>query len=773
MAIAGDPGASIERVRAFSGAPRLPRELVHRERLLRLLDGDSPLVIVRGMGGSGKTVLMAHWARRRADADAAAGSDAESGDGKGAAPETAPGQWVSLRRQATTRSGFWGDVVEALVDSGIVADGAPLRRVVGALDDGDAEAGDAGRAGDAGDAEAPDPDADALGDPRAALVRAFARLPRGVHLVVDNYERVGSAEVHHDLLDVLQHCPRVHVTLATRSLNGLDDALVPARVDAEEVGPELLAFDDAEVAELMRLSGFEPTPGTVHAVLEATGGLALPVRAAVGASGRDLRVPRAVVTYVADTISHMAGDDRTRAFLLQTSVPEAVTVELARLLTDDDEAERMLDTAESDGLGLWSTGSDDAVFRYSTVVRQALLSELTERFAEELPRLRLRHAEWARAHGLGATALAHAVEAGDLDFASRIVQEEWAELLESGLGETVAALRNVPLHRIRSHPLLAMMLALGLHVEGDHPMRAIELFTLAIAAARVRSARTEPVERFVLAAGESTSYRLTGRTDLAGRSAERALAQFEALSPTEREELRRNTHHILAQLGISLFYSGESTRALAALSSAFSAAALLHGQRAQLHPLALIAGARALLGEMNAVDEPVARLETMDWPEGWLGGYPGAFYLVARAYQALERFDFVEAQRLVDTVQTYTATHEHRGVLLGLQALIDLGTRHQREGAVRLQRALEASVTPALPRLTRDRLATLLALQQLGSGREARAASVLAKLPADAPWAGVARALVALLGEAPAEALRQLNGLQRRPDGGDRWAEGG
>ncbi|MGA1836878.1 LuxR C-terminal-related transcriptional regulator [Herbiconiux sp. 11R-BC] len=713
------------RARSFTGAPRLPKLLVERPRLVELLETDAPLTVVRGVGGSGKTVLMAEWARRRPESER-------------------PGVWVSLRRQPATRLAFWSDVVDALIDAGIAEEGSPLANVVASFGRSD--------------------------DPRGALVRAFSRLPHGIHLVLDNYELVVDDAVHHDLIDLLGYCDELRVTLATRTMSGLDTALFSLRVDSEIVGPAALRFSDGEVERLFRLAGVDARPGTVRAVQRTTDGLALPVRAAAAVLATegtliepdDIRVPESVVAYIAETVRHVVADQRTRAFLVRISLPEGVSVELARELTGEKRAEALLDEAESNGLGLWSSGPNGVLFRFSTVVRTALVAELAAEFPAELPALRHRYALWAQRHGLSFTALSNAVDSGDLDFASRVARDEWAALLELSLPETVAVLQAIPLRRIRNHPLLAMLLGLG-HTATGERLRAIEMFTLAISASRVRASTTLPVERFVLVAGESAAYRLSGRFERAGKAGEAALRIFESLSPTDRDDVRPNAHQLLLQSGVSLLYSGWPEPALEAFRAAATSASGLApaaARRARLQPLASIAGTLAIEGEMVEARVPIAELDALDrldWPEGWRDGYPGALYRLARGFEAVGRFDFVAAQAEVDAVVRRLPAHEHRGAFLVLQALIDLGSLRHRAGSVELQVALERGRGGTIPPQLEDWLVCLLAVQHLGSGRLSKTDALISRRPEDTAPVLLVRALAALLGDDAAEALRQLS----------------
>ncbi|MCS5735950.1 helix-turn-helix domain-containing protein [Herbiconiux daphne] len=364
-------------------------------------------------------------------------------------------------------------------------------------------------------------------------------------------------------------------------------------------------------------------------------------------------------------------------------------------------------------------------------------------------------------------ALADAIVAGDLDLASRVACAGWARLLEGSARQTVALLETIPRPELRRHPLLAMVLGLAYDAVADDGVRAIELFTLAIAASRVRADATDPVERFVLTVGESAAYRLTGGYDRAGRSAERALRQFERLSPAGRDEVAPNAHHLLAQAGTSLLYAGHGDRALDALRAAFSASTRLADPRSRLRPLALIAATQALGGDMPAARVAIERLESLPAPDGWRAGRAGALYRVTRALDALERFDPDGAQAQLDMVALSTVPAEERGIVVGVRALVQLSAHRNRAGSIELRAELERPTGRRMPPSVRAWLVSLLALQLLGCARPAEAEAVLARhAEAAAPTTPhpkvpaptiLARALLALLADDGAEALRVLD----------------
>jgi hypothetical protein len=95
---------------ASAQAPRLVAGLVERPRLFELLDRGTqgPVTLVAAPAGSGKTMLVSSWLRSAETATA----------------------WVSVERDETDATHFWGMVLDAVRSSGALGPDDPLTTLV-------------------------------------------------------------------------------------------------------------------------------------------------------------------------------------------------------------------------------------------------------------------------------------------------------------------------------------------------------------------------------------------------------------------------------------------------------------------------------------------------------------------------------------------------------------------------------------------------------------------------------------------------------------------
>lgn len=218
------------------GVPRVPSWHVPRA-VAKRLSPDAALAVVHGPAGSGKSQLLAWWART-------------------ALPAERPVVWLD-GAVAPSGDGLWPRVRAALVAAGLLPEGDPA-----------------------------DPGAPRRGgaDPVVAELRG---LTAPVVLVLDGYERLASPAADDRLVQVLRQVDRLHVAVATRrSPARLVDAAA-LHLDVAQVGPSDLVLDEGETAELLRVAGVAADVAAASAdrVRAATDGLAVAVRAlAIGAA---------------------------------------------------------------------------------------------------------------------------------------------------------------------------------------------------------------------------------------------------------------------------------------------------------------------------------------------------------------------------------------------------------------------------------------------------------------------------------------------------------
>ncbi|WP_284581500.1 LuxR C-terminal-related transcriptional regulator [Streptomyces sp. 2P-4] len=209
--------------------PDPPPGLVRRQRLTGRLDrgAQGPLTLVTGAAGSGKTAVVASWARSRAS--------------------SSPVVWLSLDEQDTPQS-FWAHVVEG------------LRR-------GGAAVG--GHLGDGSDPVLP-----------VRIAAALEELPAPLVLVLDGLDRVRGPDVASGLRFVVEHAgPAFRLVVLGRSEPALPLHRYRVEGRVAEIGGRELAFTRSEAARLLQAQGGRPPDErVVDLLLERTEGWAAGLR---------------------------------------------------------------------------------------------------------------------------------------------------------------------------------------------------------------------------------------------------------------------------------------------------------------------------------------------------------------------------------------------------------------------------------------------------------------------------------------------------------------
>ena len=409
--------------------PRPRLDLVPRPRLAERLDEGLAcgLMLVCAPAGYGKTVLLADWARRGQPAVA----------------------WLSLDVGDNDPARFWRHGVAALDQ---------VRR------------GLAGRVGPL------------LGPPApasyeglvTALINELAVEPDADQalLVLDDYHLIDSEAVHSSLGFLLEHRPPgLHLVLASRSDPPLALARLRGRGQLVELRAAELRFTADEAAALLRqgaaVSGVALPETAVAALAARTEGwaaglqlAALSLRGQPDAAGFTAAFTgshRFVLDFLAEEVlEHLS--DQVRTFLLETSVLERLSAALCDAVTGRPGSQALLEQAERAGLFLIPLDEVRGWWRYHHLFADLLRARLQ---AEQPGRVRELHrnaAAWYDDHDMADDAIRHAVAAGEMTRAARLIEQHFDELFYlRGEGVTVQRwLSALPGDLIRTRPRLLL-----------------------------------------------------------------------------------------------------------------------------------------------------------------------------------------------------------------------------------------------------------------------------------------------------------------------------
>jgi LuxR family maltose regulon positive regulatory protein len=405
--------------------------LIARPRLIRQLDEGlaQGTVLVSAPAGYGKTVLLAEWARigRR------------------------PTAWLSLDAADNDPARFWRHVVVALdrIHDGLERQVSPqfgppapgsfdglVTTLINALNDG--------------------PDEDE------------------VLLILDDYHVIDSPVVHASVRFLTDHRPpRLHLAIAGRSDPPLGQAGLRARGRLAEVRATHLRFTPAEAAAVLAPGddrADRPMPDdVVSALTDRTEGWGAGLALAALSLRGEPDVARFVTAftgshrYVLDYLTEEVLErqpDRVRAFLLETSVLDRLSGPLCDAVTGAEGSQGLLEWIEREGLFLQPLDDVRGWWRY----HQLFVDLLRARLARQPGRQRELHrraAAWYADRGPTDDAVRHAVAAGDLVDAARLIERHFdLDFYVRSQGATIQRWMSLlPADIVSSRPRLSIVRA--------------------------------------------------------------------------------------------------------------------------------------------------------------------------------------------------------------------------------------------------------------------------------------------------------------------------
>jgi LuxR family transcriptional regulator, maltose regulon positive regulatory protein len=373
---------------------------VSRRGLFERLGTSARVTVVSAPPGSGKTVLLRSWI-------------GEAGLGESAA-------WVSVGPGERDPQRFWLSVLGALRRTSA---GSELVRAVTA---------------------APDLDGWAIVE---RLLKDLAPLADLTWLVLDDVHELGSDEARRQLELLVMRAPdALRFVLATR--HDLRLRLHRLRLEGEltEVRADDLRFSLSEARQLLSAAGVDLPGPALEMLHERTEGWAAGLRlAALSLAGHDdperfaaefSGSERTVAEYLLAEVLERQGED-VRRLLLQTSVLERVSGELADALTGDSGGERILQDLEAANAFVVALDAARSWFRYHRLFAGLLQLELRRTAPGEVTRLHGAAAVWLAGHGFAMEAVRHAQAAQDWGLAARLLADLWPGLYLGGQAATV------------------------------------------------------------------------------------------------------------------------------------------------------------------------------------------------------------------------------------------------------------------------------------------------------------------------------------------------
>ncbi|MEV4314011.1 AAA family ATPase [Actinocrispum sp. NPDC049592] len=467
--------------------PSAPAILV-RDRLNTLLDrtaAGGAVTLVRAAAGTGKTTMLAAWARRLA----------ARGDVYVA--------WACLDSEDNDANLLWQVILQALRTSG---------------------------AWPALDRLAPPADERYAGF-LTAVIAAFESPPKPVVLVLDGIHELHAGEALHTLNVLLRQLPpALRIVLAGR----FPPALILPRLKLEgrlrEIGPGELTFTAEEARRLYKQEGIQLADSELRLLMRSTEGWAAALRLAAitlpdpARPGEHLACfdagHRLVADYLrAEILAREPG--QVQWFMLATCVSHELPADLAAILSGQENSGQLLDRLEYNGI---LTRAGDG-YRYHPLLRDYLHIELGRSGLAAQQQQHRVAAGWFVTNGDPLAAMEHALAAGDDDLVTRLVARSGLEQVLKGQSDRLrCVIDGLPPHVV-NRPSVALVAAVAALDAGDvaaadrrlrginaHALRTKRLQALH-ATVQLHRARLHGEVRTALAALRQTSAGETGDLD--------------------------------------------------------------------------------------------------------------------------------------------------------------------------------------------------------------------------------------------------------------------
>ncbi|MEU0246158.1 LuxR C-terminal-related transcriptional regulator [Streptomyces sp. NPDC006235] len=507
--------------------PKRPAGFLRRSRLTGHLDQAlmTPLTMVNGPAGAGKTLLVADWAAGLRE----------------------PVVWLTADPGDQAPGIFWAYVLEALRAAGV-----PV-------------AGQVGCPAEAGRVD------------RRTLTRLAADLESRDHttvVVLDEFDRVTSPEIAEQLQFVLHHAGHgLRLVLVTRTEPLLPLHRYRAAGEMTEIRDAELAFTAEEAADLLSRHGLHLNPSAVRALVDRTQGWAAGLRLCALAA-RQVADPHLYVkqfeadhSAVADFLLAEVLDRQppgTQDLLLRISVLDRCCPDLVNALTLRTDAEQVLAALHRENAFVQYLGH--SWYGLHPLFAEILRAHLRERFPGLEQQLRGRAARWLRRSGALHEALVQGAAADDWEFTADAVVDDLAigQLFTGLHAEDLSALfaRMSPEATGPAPDLVRAARELA-HHDLDHGLPHLHRAGRDLAG---NGSDRAPV-RLGRALLEALAARMTGAPDRAERAADEARGLRQDVPAHLLENHPEVTALLLTHLGSARLWAGRFDDARDALSA--------------------------------------------------------------------------------------------------------------------------------------------------------------------------------------------------------------
>lgn len=401
-------------------------------------------------------------------------------------------------------------------------------------------------------------------------------------------------------------------------------------------------------------------------------------------------------------------------FFAIIAVPNLIDRRLLALIYPDAQPQWLADL-EARGLIHRSLCNPEGGYLINPVCRQVLKEKFLARPEDRLRELHTICARFELEHGSAYQALNFALQAEDYQLATDVIRLHADEYLEGELGQRGAHLLDkLQLTVLARYPLLAMSLAVAYSATGKYKFKTLELLALAATGAHTLARKAPVVDRLIMIMVESGAMRLSGFGDAAVRTARAGVRLYNEMTPGERDAIGRFEGAILVQLSLSLHSGGTHGEALEVLELGVVAESKIKSAQNGNYAGTVLAYYYALDGNMRKAKEQLEE----SYPEYWLrpeaNDYFATPFRLASYFCAMEEQRFEDAQCWVDLMSLGQDSNEFWPAIRLAEAMLAIIKSETTSSVVRLQgflsREHEQPVAQRTGKLMLNTAASLLSL---------------------------------------------------------------
>ncbi len=294
-------------------------------------------------------------------------------------------------------------------------------------------------------------------------------------LILDDYHCVSGGETDELIELLLNLAPEnFQMIVASRTRPQFGLAALRVRDELREITPAQLRFDLSEASEfLLEIRNLGLNNDQIEKIHQHSEGWV----AGLQLASLSLRDPARRDGFIEsfsgslqDIAEYLASDvlnqqpKAVQEFLLRTSVSDRINGDLAAYLTGDENAPKMLEEIERDGLFVSPLDQNRTWYRYHQLFHEFLLAELRRRHPGELVGLYRKTAIWFQKENLSGEAVEYGLLAGDFNIVTTLVeQQSWIELMAGRMPQVIAWIRRIPDDVRNENPKILYLLGTALY----------------------------------------------------------------------------------------------------------------------------------------------------------------------------------------------------------------------------------------------------------------------------------------------------------------------